>query len=411
MRVAVLGGGVSGLATAWMLKDACDVVLYEREAWLGGHARTITVHGVPAETGFKYMFDATHAGVLALIRLLGVRTRRVRTSASVRFADGTSVALPPRSLSQAAALARHPIARRGAAALARVQLEAARVAREVDWSRDLASFLGERFAPDLCASFLLPFFAASWGFPVDVIARFAAYDVVKVVGKGWGGFLEVDGGASRYIDALVAELSGVEVRRATPVRAVVREGSAYLVEADDVRCFDQVVLALPAYQVGSIVRAEALRAACARFRYQPTEIVIHRDASFMPTSRGEWGVVNYTIEDSAAFLTEWCGHIERRDVFRTWLPSGRPPPRDVVHRQAFEHLVVTPESLAAQREIARLQGEDGLFLTGMYVTDVDVQESALRSAIAVARRLAPSSPNLRRLLQALENERPNISLP
>ena len=41
MRIAVIGGGIAGLVVAWLVKDAAEVVLYERDAWLGGHARSI----------------------------------------------------------------------------------------------------------------------------------------------------------------------------------------------------------------------------------------------------------------------------------------------------------------------------------------------------------------------------------
>ena len=58
MRVAVVGGGVSGLAAAHELLatggDAVRVTLYEQEdCCLGGHARTVAVgDGVQLDLGF-----------------------------------------------------------------------------------------------------------------------------------------------------------------------------------------------------------------------------------------------------------------------------------------------------------------------------------------------------------------------
>ena len=39
-RIAVIGGGISGMAAAHLLADANSVVLFEAEGRLGGHART-----------------------------------------------------------------------------------------------------------------------------------------------------------------------------------------------------------------------------------------------------------------------------------------------------------------------------------------------------------------------------------
>ena len=43
MKIAVLGAGISGLGSAYLLSQKHEVDLYEKEGRLGGHARTTMV--------------------------------------------------------------------------------------------------------------------------------------------------------------------------------------------------------------------------------------------------------------------------------------------------------------------------------------------------------------------------------
>lgn len=53
MRVAVIGGGVSGLAAAYVLaKEGVEVVVYEKEDSLGGQAKTAILDGIALDLGF-----------------------------------------------------------------------------------------------------------------------------------------------------------------------------------------------------------------------------------------------------------------------------------------------------------------------------------------------------------------------
>lgn len=53
MRVAVIGAGISGLVSAYVLaKEGIEVVVYEKDDYLGGHSRTVTFDGVDLDLGF-----------------------------------------------------------------------------------------------------------------------------------------------------------------------------------------------------------------------------------------------------------------------------------------------------------------------------------------------------------------------
>jgi hypothetical protein len=65
---------------------------------------------------------------------------------------------------------------------------------------------------------------------------------------------------------------------------------------------------------------------------------------------------------------------------------------------------MTPENAVVQRRIATVQGDSGLWVTGMYAVDVDNHESALLSALVPVMALAPRSENLGRLFGAVADD-------
>ena len=69
-RIAVVGSGIAGLASAYLLARRHHVTLLEADKRLGGHTHTvdITLGGVtaPVDTGFLLFNDRTYPSPLAL---------------------------------------------------------------------------------------------------------------------------------------------------------------------------------------------------------------------------------------------------------------------------------------------------------------------------------------------------------
>ncbi|MGE5946150.1 MAG: NAD(P)-binding protein, partial [Betaproteobacteria bacterium] len=90
-RIAVVGAGISGLASAWLLGRHHDVTLLEGAGYLGGHTNTVdvTLEGKthPVDTGFLVFNERTYPNLIAMFALLGVDSVETEMSFAVSLED------------------------------------------------------------------------------------------------------------------------------------------------------------------------------------------------------------------------------------------------------------------------------------------------------------------------------------
>ncbi|MGB8202135.1 MAG: NAD(P)-binding protein, partial [Pseudonocardiaceae bacterium] len=102
-RVAVVGGGISGLAAAYRLRTllgpAVEIVLVEGSRRLGGALRTVELGGVALDVGAE-AFLMRRPEAHALVEELGLGGQLSHPSlvASTVRAAGRTVALPKRTV-------------------------------------------------------------------------------------------------------------------------------------------------------------------------------------------------------------------------------------------------------------------------------------------------------------------------
>jgi predicted NAD/FAD-binding protein len=92
MRIAIIGAGVAGLGAAWSLCRDHEVVVYELERRLGGHACTVDVQTPrgpqPVDMGFIVYNERNYPNLVALFDHLGVPTEESDMSFAVSLDDG-----------------------------------------------------------------------------------------------------------------------------------------------------------------------------------------------------------------------------------------------------------------------------------------------------------------------------------
>ncbi len=81
-------------------------------------------------------------------------------------------------------------------------------------------------------------------------------------------------------------------------------------------------------------------------------------------------------------------------MFKSWAQRRRADPKHILLERRFKHPLITRSTIKAARALRPLQGRKGLYFSGQYTTGMDLQESALYSAMQVAEALAPGSRTL-----------------
>ena len=90
-RIAVIGGGISGLTAGYVLSRTDQVTLFEADGRIGGHADTHFVlpsagPPIPVDTGFIVYNERTYPLLTRMFAELGVATRPSEMSMSVSCA-------------------------------------------------------------------------------------------------------------------------------------------------------------------------------------------------------------------------------------------------------------------------------------------------------------------------------------
>ena len=409
-RVAVIGGGISGMAAAHLLAQDHAVVLYEAEGRLGGHARTVLAGkrgDQPVDTGFIVFNRVNYPNMLDLFARLEVPVAPSDMSFAASIRGGWleyGLKTLDSTFAQRANIARpaflgllRDIFRFNARALATVQpgmtiSDLLTAVGTGDWFRD---------------HYLLPLSGAIWStpkeaileFPADAMLRFFQNHALLQVTKQHDWFT-VKGGSVQYVTRLQAALvaEAVDLRLGTPVAGVRRQDGGVFVRAQgsEWEAFDDVVFATHS-DITLRLLSDATpgeRAALSLCRYQANEAVLHADPSVMPRRRRAWSSWNYVEPAGRRMdridLTYWMNSLQpipEDDPLFVTLNANAPIRADLVHDTVtFHHPVYDLDSERGRSMIRALQGTRATWFCGAWMRN-GFHEDGFASAIDVVQAM------------------------
>lgn len=399
------------MGAAHMLATEHDVTLFESEARLGGHARTIVAGkngDQPVDTGFIVFNYANYPHLAALFDELDVPVTESNMSFSASL-QGGRIEYGLASLGALFAQKKNavnPHFLRMVRDIFRFNAQALDAAQ--DRTLPLGEFLDRLgMGPWFRDYYLLPLSGAIWSTPIEKIMDFPAYALVQFFENhallhhsGQHQWFTVQGGSQEYVRRLEASMRarGVNLRLGCPVETVRRDGLGVDVKCwgADAERFDEVVLATHSDDSLRLLAdpSAAERRALGNFKYQPNDIVLHADTSIMPKRRVTWSSWNYT-EDSSPDqeridLTYWMNILQpipQDDPMFVTLNTKREIRQELIYDQVtLRHPVYDLAALSAQEEVRGFNGTNRTWFCGAWMKN-GFHEDGLGSAVDVVERI------------------------
>lgn len=414
-RIAVIGAGVSGLACAYFLNPAHDVILFEAGNYLGGHTNTVDVslEGLthPVDTGFLVYNRATYPNLIALFAELNVVSMDTDMSFGVSMDDGemewagsnldTVFAQRGHLFSPSFLFMLRDIVRFNKAAHRYLE-------RTLNSGETLGQLLAsEKYGTTFQHSYLLPMAAAIWSssptdiltYPASSFIRFCLnHSLLQINDRPQ--WRTVHGGAREYVQKIAATLN--DYRISTAVQRVEREAEGVRVTtAHGSELVDSVVFCTHAPQtLAMLIDAnETERAILSAVRYQSNQAILHTDIALLPKRKKVWSAWNYIGSKSqeeqrpvcVSYLLNKLQHLPfKTPVVVTLNPFVSPDPATVIAQFDYEHPIFDQAAIDAQRQLNTIQGKRNVWFAGAW-TGYGFHEDGLKSALRVVRdfELAP----------------------
>ncbi len=422
MRIAVIGGGISGLSAAWLLKDHHDITLFEKESELGGHAHTEIINikkkKIPIDMAFIVLNKRHYPNFVRFLEVLDVRIDAVKMILSVSLDNGKfewSTDVPNGLFAD-----RRNVLRPSFWKLLLEVLRFNRIATaaipDLNDHDTLAAFLdSHHFSADFRTKYLYPLTGAIWSTSAagvdassakSVIEFLHNHGVLKVGGKDRLDWYTIRGGSREYVQKAAKTIldAGNTIKTNVAVTRVVRGPKFVNVHiGSSVEKFDYVIMSAHADTALALLENPSAdeKRLLAPFAYELNEVYLHDDLALMPKRRRAWGTWTYAGEPEApdgtkkTSITYYMNALQRIEtdhpVFVTLNPANVPNKTNIYQHRSYSHPVYSPQALQARTNLHDLQGKNRTLFCGSYFGH-GFHEDGITSAINAVERLGVTPP-------------------
>ena len=409
MKIAIIGSGISGLTSAYLLNRNHDITVFEANDYIGGHTHTHNIKikdkEYAVDTGFIVYNERTYPNFIKLLDTLGVERQLSTMGFSVKSAS-EDYEYAGESLNSLFAK-RSNIFRLG---FLRMLYEMYRFGKKsdstglgLDVSITLGTYLrSENYSNEFINYFIIPMGAAIWSTPANKVLDMPAYFFIKFFYNH--GMLEIinrpkwwviKDGSSAYIKKIIKGFES-KINLSSPIRTVSRLDNGIEIETANSKkplMFDAVVFATHSDQALGMLKdpTEKEKDILSSIPYQKNEVLLHTDSSLLPKRKLAWASWNYQLDsnpESPVVLTYNMNILQSLDCDETFCVTLNDhqsvDKSKVLKKITYHHPLFTVKGIEAQKRKLEISGVNNTYYCGAYWHN-GFHEDGVASAIEVCK--------------------------
>jgi predicted NAD/FAD-binding protein len=428
-NIAIIGSGISGLTTAYLLAKKHKVTVFEKSEYIGGHTATVDVEvtgkSYAIDTGFIVFNNKTYPNFLALLDEIGVGKQEAEMSFSVHNTK-TKLEYNGHNLDTLFAQRRNlfrPKFWRLVTEILRFNklCKQAFDSQQYNEADTLGDFLIEHnFSQFFAEHYILPMGAAIWSSSLTQMEGFQFQFFVKFFHNH--GLLNIADrpqwyvipkGSRSYLSPLCQSFSD-RIRVNSDIKFITRNNDKVQLHFSDldnekgdindigdlnnqkahVEEFDEVVLACHSDQALALLadpsseESAILRA----MPYSENSVVLHTDISLLPKRKKAWASWNYQLSadrDKPASVTYNMNILQGLNSEHTFCVTLNQresiAPEKILREFTYHHPTFSLESIEAQQQRKQICGQRHTHYAGAYWHS-GFHEDGVRSGVEVAER-------------------------
>ena len=391
MKIAIIGSGISGLTASYLLNRNHDIVLFEKNDYIGGHTHTHEIEHDNkvwhVDSGFIVYNEHTYPNFIKLLDMLGVERQLTRMGFSVK-SPSKNLEYAGHSLNglfaQKSNLLR-PSFLRMLLSMRRFNKEARQDLPRLDKNTSLGDYLSlNNYSSEFVHNFILPIGAAIWSTPsanmlnipaIFFLRFFENHGLLQIIDrpKWW----VIKGGSNQYVKKITQDFKK-KIRISTPVNVIDRKENSVFIRFgldNQEEEFDAVVIATHSNQAIKLLKkpTEKEKEIFSLLPYQPNDAVLHYDDSILPTRRTAWSSWNYLLdknpEDPVA-LTYNMNILQSLNASKNFCVTLNSTElinkNKIIKNLNYEHPLFTIEGVNAQKRKREISGQNKTYYCGAY---------------------------------------------
>ena len=417
LDIAVVGSGISGICSAYLLQNRHNVSLFEKNDYFGGHTHTVMIpegpdKKIPVDTGFIVLNERTYPNFIAFLNQLGAE--KCRTDMSFSYYDQkTGLYYASNNLDSIFAQRQNLFKPR----YLRFVYEMVRfikILRKAYIEGHLEDITLSEYVErkglhrEVVYQFIIPMAAAIWSgsdfqmgkFPIRTFAQFYENHGLLAV-TGHPPWYFVKGGSHTYVNAFLKSFKGKAIK-SSKIVSILRQDSKPEIhfENREPQTFDAVIIATHADQALKLLDnpSKNEQRLLGVWSYSNNKTFLHTDKDLMPPNKrawASWNYTRYTQDDSTVPVTVSYDmtRLQKLDTqnsyFVTLNPQRSIPQAHIIKQMNYTHPQYSFEAFNSQKDLPSLNENQNTFFCGSYF-GYGFHEDGVNSALAVGKKFGVS---------------------